>query len=145
MSFPADQRFFDVFLSYNWDHKQHVKRLYDHLTQVYQLNVWMDDKELDIESLYAELADGITRSRVFVCCITSQYCKSKNCMKEFSLADGKNKPLIILMLHRFDDEKISKEIQFHITAKRRFNCYQDMSSVESFIKGENIAQAIKCF
>ena len=119
-----------------------MKRLYDHLTQELQLNVWMDDKKLGIESLAAQLADGITRSRVFVCCITSQYSNSIRCKKEFSLAENEKKPMIILMLHRLD-QNISGEIRDQIRAKRRFNCYQDMSSVDSFIKSDYLAKAIK--
>jgi len=133
---------FDVFLSYNWDHKAHVQRLYDYLTIQLKLKVWIDDKELGITSLSGQLADAITNSRVFICCITAKYSESENCKNEYGLASLKRKPIIILMLERFDD-KISPEITIQINNKRRFNCYNDMKSVEDFINGDNLKQAIK--
>jgi len=133
---------FDVFLSYNWDHKAHVQRLYDYLTNQLKLRVWIDDKELGITSLSGQLADAINKSRVFICCITAKYSESENCKNEYALASHKRKPIIILMLERLD-EKISGEIQIQITNKRRFNCYNDMKSVENFINGDNLKQAIK--
>ena len=51
--------------------------------------------------------------------------------------------MVILMLEPFD-EKILPVIEIQISTKRRFNCYHDMSSVNSFIEGDHLAQAIKC-
>ena len=58
------------------------------------------DKESGIESLAAQIADGIMGSRVFICCITEQYSNSLNCQKDFGLAESEKKPMIILMFHR---------------------------------------------
>ncbi len=112
------------------------------MTNQLKLKVWIDDKELGITSLSGQLADAITKSRVFICCITAKYSASENYKNEYALASHKQKPIIILMLERFD-EKILGEITIQITNKRRFNCYNDMKSVEDFINGDNLKQAIK--
>ena len=59
----------DIFLSYNWDKKPYVKKLYDKLCNL-NFKVWIDDIELDHTSLTKQLADGINKSHIFMCCIT---------------------------------------------------------------------------
>ncbi len=72
-----NDQFYDVFLSYNWAHKPYVRKLYENLKDQYNLKVWIDDFELDNSSLTAQLANGITKSSIFVCCITKEYSKSE--------------------------------------------------------------------
>jgi len=107
---------FDIFLSYNWDHKPYEKKLYDKLRNM-NYKVWIDDIELDNTRLNSQLADGINKSHIFMCCITKKYSISKNCIKEFSYAINKNKPTIILMFEHY--KEISEEIQIEINIERR--------------------------
>ena len=107
---------YDIFLSYNWDHKPYVQKLYDKLCNL-NLKVWIDDKELDHTSLTAQLANGIKNSLVFMCCITKKYSESKNCREEFFFAISENKPTIILMFEHY--KEIDKEIQMKINTERR--------------------------
>ena len=37
---------YDIFLSYQWDIKVSVRKLYDQLTKVHKLKVWMDDFDM---------------------------------------------------------------------------------------------------
>ncbi len=115
----SNQPEFDIFLSYNWDHKAHVQKLYEKLARM-NLRVWIDDKELEHTTLKAELANGIARSRVFMCCVTEMYSRSDNCVEEFFYAKRKNKPMITLMFERFDD-KIAPVIEMAINTQRRYN------------------------
>jgi hypothetical protein len=112
------EQFYDVFLSYNWAHKPYVRKLYENLKDQYNLKVWIDDIELDNSSLTAQLANGITKSSIFVCCITKEYSKSENCKQEFFLAKRRKKPMIILMLEPFDDN-IEPDIEMAINTERR--------------------------
>jgi len=107
---------FDIFLSYNWDHKPYVKKLYDKLRKM-NYKVWIDDIELDHTQLSSQLADGINKSKVFMCCITKKYSESRNCREEFFYAINKNKPTIILMFEHY--KEISEEIQIEINTERR--------------------------
>ncbi len=42
---------YDVFLSYQWDVKESVTRLYNKLTETHGLRCWMDDFEMGSGSL----------------------------------------------------------------------------------------------
>ncbi len=112
----SNQLEFDIFLSYNWDHKAHVEKLYQKLQQL-NLTVWIDDVELDNSDLDEQLANGIAKSRVFMCCVTKKYSQSENCKKEFSFATTKQKPMIVLMLEHFSN--IPEGFQIKINNHRR--------------------------
>ena len=112
----SNQPEFDIFLSYYHDHKAHVQKLYEKLVQM-NLKVWVDFKELDHTPLENQLADGITNSRLFMCCVTKKYSQSVNCEKEFHYAITKKKPMIVLMLEHYNN--IEKGIQIEINTQRR--------------------------
>ena len=54
----------------------------------------------------AELASAIKSSKVFLCCITKDYCKSYNCNLEVEYANAKKKPMISLMIEKIDPTDI---------------------------------------
>ena len=103
---------YDIFISYNWAIKKLVKELYIFLTSSLNYKVWLDEKELNAGSspLTAELASAIKHSKVFLSCITSDYCKSYNCNLEVEYASAKKKPMIFLMVEKLDPTNID-EIQ----------------------------------
>ena len=103
----------DVFISYNWNSKNQVKDLYKMLTNTYGYKVWLDDEQLNAgNQLFSELAKAIDHSKVFICCLTADYCKSKNCNLEFYYAYESNKPMIILMIENLKPYDITK---IHLT------------------------------
>lgn len=63
---------FDVFISYQWDIKEHVIALYSKLTYDYGLKVWLDEFEMGSRRLTSELARAISNSTVFLCCVTQK-------------------------------------------------------------------------
>jgi len=101
----------DVFISYNWEIKAQVRKLYQVLTSL-NYKVWMDQTDLNAGSspLTAELALAIKNSKVILSCITTDYCKSYNCNLEVEYASAKKKQIITLMIERMDTTKID-EIQ----------------------------------
>jgi len=107
---------FDIFLSYNHEHKRYAETLYHKLCSL-NFKVWFDDVELDHNPLTLQLADGINKSHVFMCCISKKYSESRNCREELLFAFSKNKPPIILMFEHF--KEISEEIQMKINPERR--------------------------
>ncbi len=144
----------DVFISYNWGVKKQVKALFDILTSS-NYQVWLDENDLNSGSsaLTAELAKGIKQSKVFLSCITNDYCKSNNCNLEVEYASAKKKPMIALMIDRIDPTDID-EIQitgrldetsgigFIITPFVRINCYKNAQDWPNLNKDE-IIKAIK--
>ena len=104
---------YDIFLSYNQkSNTAYVERLYQKLIQM-NLTVWMDVKVLNNETLHGQMAEGIIKSQVFLCCITNKYSHSENCKDELFFAVSKQKPMIILMFERFGDN-IAADIQIKI-------------------------------
>ena len=99
----------DIFLSYNWNIKEQVKLLQEELEKE-GFKVWRDDKQLHAGNspLTAELAKGIKKSKVIICCITKDYCKSKNCNLEIEFADSCKKQMIILMIDKIEPTEIHK-------------------------------------
>ena len=104
----------DIFISFNWNIKKHVKLLHEILINL-NYKVWIDDKELNAgnNSLTAELANGIKESKIFISCITQDYCKSYNCNLEVEFANQSKKSMIVLMIDKLDPTSIH-EIQIRL-------------------------------
>jgi hypothetical protein len=102
---------FDVFISYNWEIKEQVRKLYQVLTSL-NYKVWFDERGSNAGSspLTTELATAIKNSKVILSCLTTEYCKSYNCNLEVEYASAKKKQMITLMIERIDTTKID-EIQ----------------------------------
>ena len=77
-----------------------MRKLYEKLIQL-NLKVLVDFKDLGYTPLTDQLADGILKARVFICCITKKYSESDNCKLEFSFAKTNKKPMIIIMLEHY--------------------------------------------
>ena len=99
----------DIFLSYNWKIKEQVKLLHEQLEKE-DFKVWRDDKQLHAgnSALTAELAKGIKKSKVIICCITKDYCKSKNCNLEIEFATSCKKQMIVLMIDKIEPTEIDE-------------------------------------
>jgi isocitrate dehydrogenase len=109
----------DIFISYNWNIKDQVKKLYENLKSL-GYNVWLDDKNLETSNnaLTVQLASAIKNSKLFICCVTTDYCKSNNCNREIEYADSSAKPIIPLMIEKISPTNI-EEIQ--ITGRNQFS------------------------
>jgi hypothetical protein len=68
----------------------------------------MDQTDLNAGSspLTAELATAIKNSKVFLSCITKDYCRSFNCNLELEYASAKKKQMVVLMIERIDTTTI---------------------------------------
>jgi len=99
---------FDILISYNWGIKEDVIKLEENLKKK-NYSVWRDDYELKAgENLDSRLVEAITHSKLIVCCITQDYCMSKNCNLEFYYATSINKPLVCLMIQDIKPTEIYK-------------------------------------
>ena len=99
----------DVFISYNHLIKKQAKQLYDVLTSL-NYKVWMDQTDLSAGSspLTAELVTAIKNSKVFLSCITKDYCRSFNCNREIEYASNTKKQMITLMIESMDPATIDE-------------------------------------
>ncbi|CAF1033468.1 unnamed protein product [Brachionus calyciflorus] len=132
---------YDIFISYNWDIKDQVNRLYRQLTGKYNLKVWMDQYEIGSKRLVDELSTAILNSKLFLCCITKKYTESENCKDEIDYAKNLKKNMIVLMFERLVITDIGG-IGFIIGPKVRFNCYKDPQMFEN-CSGEIFESIIK--
>lgn len=114
---------FDVFISYNWKSKPEVELLFKDLTEKLNLRVWLDRNEINGLLLYDTISAGIRRSNIFLCCITREYCTSKNCRMEIEYARYLKKEIVVLMLQKLNIEDI-EGIGMIINPYSRINCYE---------------------
>lgn len=98
----------DIFFSYNWEIKSEVLQLEEKLSHFTDLKIWRDERELknDQIPLSSKLAAAIKESKLFICFITINYCKSHNCNLEIEYANTIAKPIIVLMIDRLRIEDI---------------------------------------
>ncbi|CAH1800343.1 unnamed protein product [Owenia fusiformis] len=47
---------------------------------------WLDKEQVGKNGLMDDIADGIKKAKIFVACMSDQYVKSQNCMREFHFA-----------------------------------------------------------
>ncbi|KAJ1557184.1 hypothetical protein HK096_008658, partial [Nowakowskiella sp. JEL0078] len=88
---------FDVMLSYQWDHQEKVKCIKDFLDK--HFTVWMDMTEAH-GNVVRRMAEGVSRSKVFLPCFSLKYEESHNCQREISLADILRKPITPIRLEK---------------------------------------------
>lgn len=88
----------DVFISYQWDKKSQILKLYNKLTSL-GYTCWMDRVNIGGgDEMDSEIERGLRECSVVLLCITSEYAGSNVCRKEVSLAHHLKKPLIPLRL-----------------------------------------------
>jgi hypothetical protein len=94
-----EEKSFDIFLSYNWDQKDQIRKLYEELINN-GFKCWLYNEVLKDPIKMDQIFEIISNSKIFVNCITEKYCKSKQCISEINYAKSINKPIVIIMLVR---------------------------------------------
>ena len=96
-------------MSYCGDNKKDVYKLYDELTKR-EYKIWIDKNKMIIGNVDELMKKGIDESELFVCCATTSYCGSKNCLLEFNYAVNTNKKLIYILFEKFNgnDDRMNK-------------------------------------
>ena len=100
---------FDVFLSYCSVNKNDLYKFYDHLTKrVY--NIWIDKNKMIVGDTDELMKKGIDQSELFMCCATTSYCSSENCLLEFNYAVHKKKKIIYILFEKYngEDDRMNK-------------------------------------
>jgi hypothetical protein len=89
----------DVFLSYEQTYQDIVIQMKQKLEEK-NYYCWLDVEEMsgDTDHFCSAIEQGIQRSTVFVCCITSRYVRSTKCRQELSFAKQHEKRIILLMM-----------------------------------------------
>lgn len=128
----------EVFISYCW--KKNKEKVHDMHTKLSQkFSIWIDKNEMDYGDLNKMMFEGISNAKVFLCCVTEEYHKSPNCMKEFNLAEELAKPMVFVIFEEISGipkpELMQKFGQISLTmAGKMFYKYQKFDEIESVIK-----------
>lgn len=126
---------YDIFISYEYENKDIVLKLYENLTQTFGLKVWMDLKCIRIgDNLSERILNALKSSKILVSCMTKSYSLTTNCQKEFLVADSLRKKMVILM---FEDNRLSDLGKLGKIMDRfiRINMFKDKESLN--INSEN--------
>lgn len=94
-----EEKSFDIFLSYNWDQKDQIRKLYEELVNN-GFKCWLCNEVLKDPLKMDQIFEIISNSKIFVSCITEKYCKSEQCISEINYAKSIKKPIVIIMLVR---------------------------------------------
>ncbi|XP_074601961.1 uncharacterized protein LOC141855721 [Brevipalpus obovatus] len=89
-----------IFISYQRDSQDAVLDLRRRL-ELAGFPCWMDVGLIGGgDSLYGKIYEGISQSQVIIACLTPRYIVSRICIREITLADVLNKPILPIMLER---------------------------------------------
>jgi tRNA A-37 threonylcarbamoyl transferase component Bud32 len=81
----------------------------------------------NMSPLTKQLAEGIQKSKVVVCCLNKLYYDSKNCLLELEYCNAIGKQMIILFLEKMPIEELGG-VGFIIAGLVRLNCYKHPTS-----------------
>lgn len=98
----------DIFISYYWLINPQIEIIDKKLTDLgYQVWKSVNNSQSFHLPLSRQLTDAIKNSKVIICCITRDYCRSFNCNLEINFAHEIKKNLIILMLENIKSDEFS--------------------------------------
>ena len=105
---------FDVFLSYCHKEKTKAEEIYEFLTKILKLKVWMDKFEIKLGNDFAvDILNGVRCSRLLICLISENYIKSENCVNELKLGKYYKKEILLVILEkiRLSRSEISSNVK----------------------------------
>ena len=109
-----------IFISYCSKNKVIVHRVADELEKL-DYKIWIDRNINAGSDLYKEIANGLENSYLFICFVSREYCESKICIKELSLAHKTDKVILPIMI----DRKPTNAVELLVADLLRFNAYKD--------------------
>ena len=122
---------FDLFVSYSWSNKTLVHELCS-LLEKKGYKLWLDKNEMKHGNINHLMKKGIDESEIFVCCATTNYCKSENALKEFNYAIARKKLIIYIIFEIFngEEDRLKKldEISFEF-ARQMYYKHDDLDGI----------------
>lgn len=109
----------DIFLSYSWSICEQINQLDRNLTKL-GLIIYKDEKGQNSDKpLTNQIVNAIKEAKTFVCCISTEYCKSINCCLQVEYAYSIVKPIIVLMIENLKLEDVNN---IKVTGRKHTNC-----------------------
>ena len=117
----------DVFISYSSNDQDRVVKLADKLRSA-GVSIWVDESGIGAATLWSkEIAGAIKGCKVLVLMVTPNSVKSKNVVKEVSLAAEQNKQILPVIL---EPTEIPEALEYHLAGIQHLNV-GGMSASES--------------
>lgn len=127
---------FDLFVSHCGVNKKEVYKLCDELKNK-GFKLWIDKNEMVYGNVDELMKKGIDESKLFMCCATTAYCESKNCLAEFNYAVSVDKKIIYVIFEKFADkiERASKlsAIALRLAGQKFYKC-ENIDGIVTAIK-----------
>jgi len=115
---------YQIFLSYPWAIQDNVKILNKKLNDS-GLTTWLDIKRLvPGQRLLRTLAENISKSEVFMCCLTKEFANSKNCQDEICYARNQERYIIPIMFEKIEMSDLG-DAGVIVNPLLRVNLYED--------------------
>lgn len=126
-STPDDKRHHtDVFISYSHQDKEVAERICSMLNQ-YGITYWIDREGVRHGDDFKEdIVDAIVRSDILLFISSANSNKSRNTVKEVSVAENSNKPILPV---RIDDSPYNKSLEYDL-CNRHWIQLKDMDSFD---------------
>ena len=121
----------DIFLSYEPSVRNVVRELKRKLEQGNYFS-WFDFEKLsneDLDRFSSAIERGISRSPVFMCCITKKYAQSTKCQQELQYAKQNRKKMILLLME--DLHWPPPQIETFVSGLSYIQFYHDATSASS--------------
>ena len=119
----ATQIKFDLFISYAHENQEKVLNLLKSLKQK-GISPWIDKDQMRRGDIQQIMQQGIDQSKLFLCCATTDYCKSESCLRELRYADYIKKEIIWVLFENFkdsEDRKLKlKQIGWYISHQKYY-------------------------
>ena len=117
----------DVFISYSSNDQDRVVKLADKLRTA-GVSIWVDESGIGAATLWSkEIAGAIKGCKVLVLMVTPNSVKSKNVVKEVSLASEQNKQILPVIL---EPTQIPEALEYHLAGIQHLDV-DGMSASES--------------
>ena len=126
----------DVFISYSSNDQDRVVKLADRLRSA-GVSIWVDESGIGAATLWSkEIAGAIKGCKVLVLMVTPNSVKSKNVVKEVSLAAEQNKQILPVIL---EPTKIPESLEYHLAGIQHL----DVSGMSASESAEEILPALR--
>jgi hypothetical protein len=134
---------FDIFISHAWVHQHLLLCHVYHFVCSTGFKAWYDIHEGSYDGEHACLA-GILHSQLVLVCLTTEYQKRPECLRQLRWALSENKPVVVLLMQNDYNSWITPEVK--ALCKLTSNMYVDISMIlEMDWKDEkNLELKIEC-
>ena len=92
-----------IMISYQWDSKPYARKIAQILKN-HNIPIWMDEEGgISSGDINTAMAEGVQNALAIVCLVSEKYEKSKNCKKELTYSDVRNKIIFPCMVDKKKD------------------------------------------